>query len=1552
MKECTYDVLSTGQKDISFIELLQYVDEQFAKVLDTNTISKISDIVYSKDPYKDSIITRIGEVKYDYIMTTSRVASTYDDELGGDGSILSYQEFIEDPACLIDGVPLVRPYNKEEFRKREIDSLVHDKGYTEEAATKEVDTHLENMDQFKKDSVVFHKIIDGFGVISTKTKPSDYVRAVSEVVDGTPFEGKTSMLEGIKSQMENFVNQYIYHTQVGPVIIGNVGLKAKIEALGKELVGHIDYLSVDSSGTLHVYNFKASQQTMNNWSKDKWKKYNYGMAFLKQMLAYNGIPVKNIELNIVPVHMTYSEDGDLEKVTIGAPQNISVNRTGDYMLGQYDKHARHFIPSNVSIPKVSIETFDKADELFQNTFPILNMRSEGIHRSAIELIKHAPEAGEAEPLVIREVNDEKGRWEVIIGGKSYRPKSNKNKNINQEILDIVVENLNEIEDDTLQTVHTLKEAIRKMNQVTEHGVYVPESDIIDKLKGLSSSRGFIKTMLDVYFNDIEWGPADPRTGKRSMTYRWKLRDELLDYNIILMENKETGQLDIISLSSFDCNAEIPFGKGRHTLLGAFKTDVQTNTLRGDYGNAEVIRAIILLNQILPTMDMENIKLGRVKVLSHNGNSRNYAIGDITKNYLPEIIDTVSKESDIEFPNNFRNLKKEQFIDPLDAVLYEFALLTQAKGEGQMMEYSPDKFQALADLVGSDEDYKKTVVLKELLNSLYLKLPTKKFDEIARYANGQMGHGNEQKLCRLYRVISDAYHHYTGERLNYEMELTDVYRHMSTTNHIPNQNIRIVTDNLAATYNSIATEVEQYHAKNMRGFIMEFLKAKGYGLAQNATLGNEASLFDNMFERDEQNNKTLRFKNPWTDGSLKPEEAKFLKQALYQFYLIRNKGTDVHGFGSYDSPAIPKFISESAGGFKYLWCPLMRASNSTRVMQNLDANTWKGRAKRVWNVIKNPEQYYDEQVERLTEQERNLIRQGLEADKEKLGYVHNMFDIGDEMDRAGTRQEFIDAQGVDFFETNIENILVEYLSKQVECTKLKDFMIGTRSLLFQLTLMGEESGNSEIMEREIKYIRDFLKVNVFNTTIKSETGRVLTGALAGVRSQVTLMNLGGNMISFFRDVFQGFEENFMRTVTKLNTDIDAKTLSEAYAYVVTHGMTNTMNINLLSKLQTRYRLSNIDLASTESLKVGRGGITNYRNWAYATLRRPDFLNRMTLFVARCMKDGCWEGWEIQDDILIYNWKKDKRFKALVDGTPKDSAEYKQAKALYMSKAREWNAEHPEQQIDLNPETAETFLPAPYSDKEILAVKEVADNIYGAYDKSLKSMGEHTTLMWFFGMYTTWMNGIWNNYFMKPGKYSANRSNVEQQTDEAGNPLFLDEDGGVTTVDTGMPLYHNVPTIVQGIAYTLRDIYYITKDGGLQAMKDYISANPTVRASLAKLLSDMLVTLLLFSIFKFALDPAYKDYKKAMKDNPVIANLATEILYKAGGRSYDSFRGPLNFKDWLGDNTASPMYEVNLKVMQDGLKVVTGRKSVSDAFMGNFAVARAGKDTYAAWKKAQQ
>jgi hypothetical protein len=62
----------------------------------------------------------------------------------------------------------------------------------------------------------------------------------------------------------------------------------------------------------------------------------------------------------------------------------------------------------------------------------------------------------------------------------------------------------------------------------------------------------------------------------------------------------------------------------------------------------------------------------------------------------------------------------------------------------------------------------------------------------------------------------------------------------------------------------------------------------------------------------------------------------------------------------------------------------------------------------------------------------------------------------------------------------------------------------------------------------------------------------------------------------------------------------------------------MNITKLSALCAKYRISNTDLNRiTERLRTGRGGILNADNWAYATLRSPDFMNRMVLFVARCM-----------------------------------------------------------------------------------------------------------------------------------------------------------------------------------------------------------------------------------------------------------------------------------------------------------------------------------------------
>lgn len=56
-----------------------------------------------------------------------------------------------------------------------------------------------------------------------------------------------------------------------------------------------------------------------------------------------------------------------------------------------------------------------------------------------------------------------------------------------------------------------------------------------------------------------------------------------------------------------------------------------------------------------------------------------------------------------------------------------------------------------------------------------------------------------------------------------------------------------------------------------------------------------------------------------------------------------------------------------------------------------------------------------------------------------------------------------------------------------------------------------------------------------------------------------------------------------------------------------------------------------------------------------------------------------------------------------------------------------------------------------------------------------MYEHTAISSVFGMFTTWMNGMYANYFTKPGQYSNTDFKLDQAQNEKGNLLFFDDLG---------------------------------------------------------------------------------------------------------------------------------------------------------------------------------
>ena len=132
-------------------------------------------------------------------------------------------------------------------------------------------------------------------------------------------------------------------------MIKNLNLKAALNNLDKDIVGHIDYLFIDKRGVLHLYNFKTSSTNPSEWQSVKHEKYKYQLVFLKQILANNGVYVKDISLNIIPVQLDYNEDFTrIKKISVKGTKNYNLNNFGP-ALTSLEYKARHFIQDNSPI---------------------------------------------------------------------------------------------------------------------------------------------------------------------------------------------------------------------------------------------------------------------------------------------------------------------------------------------------------------------------------------------------------------------------------------------------------------------------------------------------------------------------------------------------------------------------------------------------------------------------------------------------------------------------------------------------------------------------------------------------------------------------------------------------------------------------------------------------------------------------------------------------------------------------------------------------------------------------------------------------------------------------------------------------------------------------------------------------------------------------------------------------------------------------------------------------------------------------------------------------
>lgn len=1522
MKQCTYEFTNkVGNLDTKYSSYEDLITAVKQAIVD-GKIQVASDIVFSQSK-KDLQLNKIDSQRVDAQLSKRGRLDT-SELIDGNSSYegrntISLAQTINNPLLTVNGQPLYKQFSVSEYFKIVTDNLISQNFLEESQRQNHIDKITSNWNTIDADGYLVKYIISHMNMGDKTENIVANLLSDGEIKKNPRLHNQERLTQLVEQLKQKFINSvYVRNRSLRK----GVNLSARVEKVAKEVLGHIDYLSIGEDGTLRIYLYKTSYEEPAKWPKEKKQHYRLQMAMLARILQANGLDITNISFHIIPIHLAYNDDfSDIQNIHVFNPMDITVDNNNKYVMGNWMDLTRNLVQKKaekIEIPKTEVST--RADYILKTLFPNNNIRSEGAGKTVQQYIKEAPESGENAQLTIREEHTATYNYVVTLEGTEHPIQENNRPEKNKEIIALVTKYVESLDDYSGQSAHNLKDAIKE--------AYKQGDEAILKHKGLRFSIIFLSTTLKQYLRYTE-------DSQQNKVYDYELLEDLLDYNIIMFRNRKTKQVDVISLSSFDIDQKVSTKNGQNNILGFHKYDIEVpNQWLADYGNYEAVRAMTILNEVMPNYSTDDYKFGELKVLSsfNGGKRRTFNIKMANDQAFGEILNVAKiKGQDIKIQNNFT---EEHFIDPIESLVSQYQEIIEHSSVYRKEELSKFGIDKLLELRSKEE---KITALHDIIEQMRR--------EYFRNATAQEINESSRPLGRigtLFKLATYAYLYYTDAMPRVDQEMgSNLRRWMQTTTHIPQDNVQYAVSGYITAVNAAATELQKFATEQIIPIVQQYQKDCGYGKVENILVGDQLRIYKDLYEIDIDGKRMLKFKNPYAnlgDNSyLSSHQREFLKRALYVFQLIRSQGNFNIQYGTKE---LENFANKNPE--YYLQVPLIRAGSASKIQsRNMIKNAFATAKK----VVKNPGQWFNEEIEHLSPEE----AQQYEEDYSRMN-LRNPFDVGEisiENDNLQRRKKYIEEHGVGYFETNVEDLMLFYASKSITTQKMNDFLTSMQAFLLHLEMMGSDGSHTKNVQDSYKYITDFLKVNVFKRPIEGQRETEIMAMLKPIRSLVRFMNLALNVKGSIRDLIQGGTEGFIRTVTKYNSDISAKSLSKAHAYVTTHiGGSNSSHTNLLSAMCTKYRLSNVDMAAVETrLRSGRAGICNINEFMYYTLKGPDFYNRMILFVAKLMEDGVWDAISFEDGKMVYDWKKDKRFSIYASGNT-SHPDYAKQRGLYYSYIRMHNQEHPENKLEYSDDLKE-----PYTDKEILSIRGFADNIFGSYDKATKGMMEHIMIGSTFGQYTTWMNGIFNNYFARPGQYKTSFRELKQMKDDNGNLLFFREDGGITTEETDSPVVDSVPVPTQGIIYTIHNMakVFVNSDNKLKDVIDYAKLGPN-KANLKKLLSDAIMMIIYFALIRGLWGAQYKEKKKHMVDDSMVNNAIAEILYKSTESSFDSYLGPLAILDRWGTQANPPMYTVPIK------NLTTLTRSIFDAdinfgdwLVTNMAITRSFRDTYQAEKR---
>lgn len=1546
-------------------EQKQYTYKELVKLYNDGNYRDVSDIIYSKGSKQDAVISQVLQLNKECRVQTSKDINNGEPDYTN-GSKYTTQTLIDSGLFRVQGERIIPEQNDENYIENAARAFIQEQGLSWDSASEgqkaEARQKAENIRQnweiINEDAKELHAALNSFNF--SKQDRYDFINKLK----GTRFENFASSIydeitkkNGLLTMLRS-TNKLSNDTTVK--ILQNINLLGKLNTTGDDILGHIDNLVIDTDGVLHIYNYKVTSTPISEWNAVKIEKYKYQMALLKQLLAYHGFNVSGTELHIIPIRLNYSEDFSTITNVIPYLWDKHIKISQGQSFEKYERAAKYFIKSNIKLEPIKSALVQKINNNLRCFFPERNIRLEGISKSIDDWIKH--EFTTKWQGRIKKVDAPDHAYEVYLDDERANPifiTSPKQPLENEELREVIRKHFEETEEATSKFISSI---VREIRANRRSGKLTLGRGKIDN-RNLQMSLSKIGNNLSKYITFY-------KEVQGVKIFDWDLisNDTLLNANILVFRNNITDQIDVVCLSNYSLRQRIEFNN-QSNIMGSYIKDASTDTgglidFPANYANIEAIRVMTILNEVLPQLQQSKLLLGELRVLTTFGvgDEEKYDMESLNRNLFQEAVRIVKKNnSDFNFINNFT---KARYVDPVDILIRDYLNIVNSPdmSQAEKQDFVDLGFSHLEQLATKEA---KKVELEAIISKIFKMDPTLEIMSPAAILQSSRSDRNPERrsLAKLLVECADAYCYYGNLPVRREDKISKMYEYVMPQMRVPNKTYQVVINRYYKAIDDTAMQVKSEY-NHIRTFTEQFYNAMGYGHLRASIAGDQARAFRNLYRKDDSGNLLMEFRNPYETDSQTPlnqAEAKYLKQVLFEFAKIKSK---IYGFTfnfrDYNDPELLSFIKQNRW---YFYPPLEKASEATTLA---NGTYFSDRYRQLKLLIKDPKQAVNEFINGInTKQEAAIIDESFNALT-----LTNPYQAGDGYKGGeSSRAEMLNSYPQGFFETNVENLLAHYLEKQVEVQEFNKALIAVKAISLKLSMIGDAAGEESKagIKQTNKMIEDFVKQNLYNKSIMEPESQVVMAWLDPFRRLVSKAYIAGNIVSMFRDVFEGMWQNTARMLTKYQTDIDAKSLTNAYKEVTKASFTSVRGITIIDELCKTYRLSNLDVARiSEGLTTSTGGVLNPNKWMYQTLRAPDFLNRMVLFVAKCMKDGCWEAFDLENGQLTYNWKKDKRYSIYADKSKKGTKEYEQQRIAYYNAVRQYNEEHPENTIEFNDD-----LPMAYSYSQIQQMRQLSNSIYGAYDKSMRAKYEWGALGLTFTMFSTWMNGVVSNYFTKPGQYIGGPTELTQATDGSGNLLFFDKNGiecaeiiengiknyyytetGEKVEDlTGLaPINIEVPRVVQGVIYTLWNGIQALRDGylnggiegALAQWKKDITDNPMQSANWRKFLTDFLAALLFTALFKLAIGPMYDEFKK--EDHTVVEDAIAEIMYKSTSRSYDGFYGPINIIQYLGENTNPPTWQVPVKLTTDLGKFVMGDKTFGELMTGNVPLLRAVQNTY--------